>query len=450
VVFWYRQSPDYLVAADTLYTLTFVRPDDPPWVVPGMIGVWLDPRGQLLRFKAVPPSIDESAPVDSSPDWSALLAAAGLDPASLRPVPPTRNPLLDCDERLAWQGAYADRPGVAIRVEAGSYRGRPAYFEIVPPWRKHRDPGSTRGDDLVEDLFFFTILVILLIGGPLLARRSLRLGRGDRRGAFRLVGFIFLIESVWWALNAHHVPTFGELWLLFEFLGSILIVCGLVWLVYIGLEPYARRLWPDGMIAWSRLLTGRIRDPLIGRDLLIGAATGVLIRLWWIGYDALARSLSLEPRAPTLGQLDSLVGVRQAIGQYPDMLNSALFIPIAWLFLVLLARWLLRRQWIAVAAISLICAATFFPYMPNPWVMSAFALVAFGAFLVVLVRFGLVAGVGWALFMFTPRVAVLTLDGSAWYFGRSLLTLLLLAGLALYAFRVASAGRWGAAAANPR
>jgi len=45
--------------------------------------------------------------------------------------------------------------------------------------------------------------------------------------------------------------------------------------------------------------------------------------------------------------------------------------------------------------------------------------------------------------MFMPEDVVLTLDTSAWYFGRSLLTLLLLAGLAVYAFRISTAGRIG-------
>jgi len=35
-----------------------------------------------------------------------------------------------------------------------------------------------------------------------------------------------------------------------------------MWLFYIALEPYVRRLWPKTLVSWHRLLAGRFR----GRD----------------------------------------------------------------------------------------------------------------------------------------------------------------------------------------
>ena len=35
------------------------------------------------------------------------------------------------------------------------------------------------------------------------------------------------------------------------------------WLYYLALEPYVRRLWPQALISWSRVLAGRVRDPLV-------------------------------------------------------------------------------------------------------------------------------------------------------------------------------------------
>ena len=49
---------------------------------------------------------------------------------------------------------------------------------------------------------------------------------------------------------------------------------GLVYVFYLALEPYARRLWPHMLVSWVRLMGGRFRDPLVGRDLLIGALYG--------------------------------------------------------------------------------------------------------------------------------------------------------------------------------
>ena len=53
--------------------------------------------------------------------------------------------------------------------------------------------------------------------------------------------------------------------------------------MYVALEPYVRRFWPDGILGWTRLLSGYVRDPRVGRDVLIGcvfaAAMALLSRL---------------------------------------------------------------------------------------------------------------------------------------------------------------------------
>jgi len=51
----------------------------------------------------------------------------------------------------------------------------------------------------------------------------------------------------------------------------------MTWILYLALEPIVRRRWPDSIISWSRLLAGRLRDPLVGRDILIGCLAGVLL-----------------------------------------------------------------------------------------------------------------------------------------------------------------------------
>ena len=47
------------------------------------------------------------------------------------------------------------------------------------------------------------------------------------------------------------------------------------WLAYISAEPYVRRWWPEALVSWARLLAGRGRDPLVGRDVLMGVGIGV-------------------------------------------------------------------------------------------------------------------------------------------------------------------------------
>jgi fructuronate reductase len=35
-------------------------------------------------------------------------------------------------------------------------------------------------------------------------------------------------------------------------------------MLYVALEPFVRRMWPDALISWSRAIMGRLRDPLVG------------------------------------------------------------------------------------------------------------------------------------------------------------------------------------------
>ena len=113
----------------------------------------------------------------------------------------------------------------------------------------------------------------LILGGAFFARRNLRLGRGDRRGAARLAFFIFGLEIISWLFAEHHLATEWELLRFFSAAGYALLDSGVTWMMYIALEPFVRRHWPRVMVGWSRLLAGNFRDPLVGRDLL---AAGVL------------------------------------------------------------------------------------------------------------------------------------------------------------------------------
>src|SRR6185295_12973765 len=92
---------------------------------------------------------------------------------------------------------------------------------------------------------------------------------------FRILLSLFLIG---WLLDEHHVATGGEVLLFFQSASLGLMVVSLVWIFYIALEPVIRRRWPQTLISWTRLLSGEWRDPLVGRDVLVGCAAAVVWR----------------------------------------------------------------------------------------------------------------------------------------------------------------------------
>jgi eukaryotic-like serine/threonine-protein kinase len=121
-------------------------------------------------------------------------------------------------------------------------------------------------------------LIVLVTGsaGILLARRNLRLGRGDRRGAWRLAVFIFVISLLSDGISAHHTTDLAtEIRLLMMLISLELYRAAIMWVMYVAAEPHVRRVWPETMIGWNRLLMGQFRDPRVGRDVLVGLAAGL-------------------------------------------------------------------------------------------------------------------------------------------------------------------------------
>ena len=282
--------------------------------------------------------------------------------------------------------------------------------------------------------------IALFIGGSILARRNLRLGYGDTRGGQRLAIWVATGGVVWTVLRAHHVPIAIEEWIfLLIATGWSLVWTAFAWLIYISLEPYVRRWWPHTLISWARLLAGRVRDPLVGRDILAGLLAGVGLVALLVARVELSRRLGVV--AP-LDQAYVLEGLR--LVSYAglvvyftiDTLNFAL----AMLCTLLLIRVIVRNQRASVV-IWVLCVATLnLGAGVMPWdLVFAIALAAFAA--AVLLRFGLVSTAVMLLFTDLMTRLPITLNSRAWYLPLSMLTVFLIGSLAVYGFVVSLAGR---------
>jgi serine/threonine-protein kinase len=450
IYFWYRQSPAPLMAeryrGDGAGEILVTKTDPPPSVA-GMIGVELDPLGRLTRFEAVPSPASARTTFGRPLDWETLFGEAGLDRTAFAPIESRWLPPFYADARMAWiegQPERADRP---LGIEAAAQGGRPVYFELVGPWsRPARMPRSaTRLEFNAFEVFVASVFTVLLVGGGLLARRNLRLGRGDRRGALRVAAFVFFCWMVDWALEARHVANISEYPLFIYAVGVSLFLGGLSWLIYIALEPLIRRRWPDSLIAWTRLLSGRFSDPLVGRVLLAGALLGVFEAVS-VEVAQLSRwAFDTTPPIPPFPWDMTLLGPRTVAGHIVGASAASMFLALGFALLFFLLRAVLRKEWLAVAAFALIMAmplsgVTTERLEAGGLIAVAFGLVKAAAFILVFLRFGLLAlvfGNFFGHFLEFP----LTTDSSAWYAGTSLFLLLVLAALAVYGFRIALAGR---------
>jgi hypothetical protein len=442
VCFVYRQSPRFLEPRSGT-----VRRDDPPLRLPGMVRVVLTTEGRLTHFSVVPPEFDDSAP-GPPPDWTPLLAEAGFDVSDLAPSEPLWTPPVASDSRAAWKVREPERHGQATRVEAAGFRGRRADFRVVWNWDIPEDRTPASWLPWFHRLFGWWGLIplgnlVVVLAAAILARRNLALGRSDRTGAFRLAAVFLAARALGGLLGAHHVPSVvGESKILEGPLTDAFWTAASLWLLYVALEPFARRRWPHMLISWSRLLSGRLRDPLVSRDVLMGALCGTVAALvWHVSY--FAPHWIGSGQLPFSRGVEALSNAPRVPGEVLVYLSDAIHMALINLFILTLYRILVRVDWLAVLLL-LVTNMVFNLWWyggGNAWIQVTFLALIMSIAAIVLVRFGLLALASQFFFFFSLQSLPIALDLGAWYAGYALLALGLLAAVAVVAFHVSLAGR---------
>jgi predicted Ser/Thr protein kinase len=442
VFFWYRTSPRRLVVADL--SDGFMTPGvawiwRPPATIAGMVNVGLDAQGRLNFLQALPPEVEEPANGSGAPDWDALFAAAELDRAQFRPAEPTWTSLAQSDVRVAWTGT---EPGTSIplRVEAAGFHGKPVFFSMIGPWthpyRTQPDP-RTPGERAAE-VFAAAVGLVALCAAGLLARGNHLSGRGDRRGAVRLSFFVLCVQMLLWVCRGHHVLGLEELGLFALALAGALFFAGLTWLLYLALEPYVRKHWPQTLISWTRLLAGRVGDPLVGRDLLSGVLLGLV---WALVARSFAVAIQGAGASPNLGEMEYLLGGRRIVGAWLAWLLNSIRTTLVFFLVLFLLRVLLRRSWLVALAFVAVFAtppllASRYLLLEGPMQIALYAIAA-----IAVVRSGLVtlaAGILTANVLLSVPV---TASLSSWYAGSPAFVFSSVLALAFWGFYTSLAGQ---------
>lgn len=438
VRFWYRSSPAPLAPRE-ISDVIHVDQNDPPNVVPGMRLLYLDPQGRLLYLEAVPPAFTDSTSTEQPAPWQALFQAAGLDLARFKPVTPQWPPGTSSDAWVAWSGSYPEAPEIAIHVEAASFRGKPVYFAQYGPWSTPATPAQASGDEKpTGDVVYIVLQLIVILASIPFARYNLRLGRGDTRGAIRLGLFATSIGMLAWLIGGAHVGNVKETDLFFMAVMRALFGGVSIAVTYISFEPFVRRRWPQTIISWSRLLAGGFRDPLVGRDVLVGTALGLILSTIQ-GVGSLSYGLLGLPIVRAQIRYAALAGGRSMVGESLYLIDDALYKALGILFLIFLARTLLRRQWLTAGVITVALAGILAPNEPSPLIGWPVNLVFFGVMVLILMRCGLLSLVVAMFISIFVGSFPLGTDFSVWYVAAIWFTIAVVLAPALLAFRVALA-----------
>ena len=204
--------------------------------------------------------------------------------------------------------------------------------------------------------------------------------------------------------------------------------------MYLALEPFVRRRWPHALIAWNRILGGQFKDPLAGRDILVGVFFAALLAAF---RTSLVLMQLKPPTPPEPALIDAIQSTPRAVAFLLQTLFNSVNISLALFFLISFFRAALRKQWLATGAfvilvnvLSNFALSHSLPTISGLAVSSAFAAL----WLVGVMQYGLPAGIS---IWFADRIFIagIMLAPQGWYAGRMYLLLGVLAGVAIYAFR---------------
>jgi hypothetical protein len=217
-------------------------------------------------------------------------------------------------------------------------------------------------------------------------------------------------------------------------------VIGMV--VYLALEPWVRKQWPQVMITWSRVLAGRWRDPLVGRDMLAGLLLGITSGLTVALFDSAQIGTGAAPAGGILTPaalyftITNLLGTRFVLADIAIALIRGFGNALEFFLTLFVLRVLLRNQWLAASATVGLVTLTLVAGSDHS-VVSALSLIAIiGPQAVILLRLGFFAG-AFALFgQFLATSLFLATDLTAWYGQSSLVGVIVISMLALWAFHI--------------
>ena len=186
-------------------------------------------------------------------------------------------------------------------------------------------------------------------------------------------------------------------------------------------------------------MSGRVRDPLVGRDVLFG----VILGLTWVVIIEIRFLIGITRlnSAPQLLMTDYLLGLRSTLGaaivQVPGGIQGTLF----FFVILVVLRYLLRNRWAAAAGFVVLFTTLNALQSSHPWVAATSGTLVYAIAAFALVRFGLIT-LTIAVFIANTMLNVpVTFDFSRWYAPYALAVPLFVLALAFWGFYTALAGQ---------
>jgi serine/threonine-protein kinase len=380
----YRESPLPLVALPD----GDVTAERPAPTVSGMIEAWVNSRGELRIFRAVPPQVDTSE--SHAVDVQVISKAVGFELSRWQEAAPKYTPRYAFDWLKAWRGRQLVL-GSDVMVQAAAWHGRVTDLEVIWPWSGADQMPAAQTVALNTALRLLVVRitsVLVFLFSAFLAARNLQAGRGDRRGAWRLATVYLVLSGAAWVWSTHWTAHISMMGIVATNAANWAFDAALVWLLYVALEPAVRARWPHCIVTWSSALAGRWQDPLVCAHLLYGTLLGLSIAFLFAGAQWLS---NLHGQVGDAADADVGVSASLWIADVLIRARQAIEFGLLVVFVIFCFRVLCRKDWIA----SVAAAVLFTLHEGEVWrggpLSFAFFLVIFALIVFVLLRLGLVS-----------------------------------------------------------
>ena len=439
VQFLYRQSPRPIQAnyVSTSYPW-LVQSRNPVASTPGDMTVGLDTQGRLQSFHVIPyPDQNGATPATPSFEWRSLFGRAGLDFSQAKASSGGwyANQLMD--QQFAWDTPH---DGKNIQVHGATYKGRVVFFHVLGSWEHPEQTEYNQSAGQYVGWIFFGLAICVELACLFFARKNVQLGRGDTKGALKGAIASFAACFVWIVLAAHRYPSgdwFFEWWQII--LGRSAGLALQWWVLYMALEPYIRRTYPEALISWSRLVAGNFRNALVGRDVLWGVGFGAMGAAIALFANALPSWVSIKNVTPPFSP-DVLRPMSVYLGAFALQAGGSLINALGSLATIFIAWKLFRSRTAGLIALGFFW--TIILLVPeNALGELPFSILVSLVLLACLVRTGLLGLVVAFYVQFTLEQGCLTTDLGRWYAPRSLAALLVVLAIAAYGFWTSTSGR---------
>jgi serine/threonine-protein kinase len=350
------------------------------------------------------------------------------------------------DQIAVWKGQDPDFDEPLYLITA-SFQNQPTFFKRLP----ESELGALREDQVAANVIWWrqvVLLCMLVIYGVavVMAWRHYFYGRGDRRGALRVAALSFVLGAMTLLTQTRYTSALEDIFgdILEIGTAQVLYAAASVWVWYMALEPYVRRVWPHMLISASRLINGRWRDPVVGRDVLVGAALAT-VSMTITQLDFFVRSEFAVAQLPRRADPNvmTLAGMRELVGAAANIFAQAINLVFIFILLLIVCKILLRTKgWAQVGFAAIVIVIKTLDIGGNLGV-SLIPATMITLILLLTIRFGALAVATYILVQTLLASFPITLDVSTWYFSHGVFAAILILLLAGYGYYASQDGRIG-------